>query len=1178
MAKKFTEILTVEVSKILMPLRQLDDIDNIKRFLGEIGWQVSPDQPMVLDLNSIAGLAIELSNTVLQLISAETDDEKTDALFELSDLVLDIIDVIETEASNIDQAIKLIPEYINEPRDLAPIIIKRLLNYLLYIYLQMHHKKLYSVLHIIGIVEIVEELEGPIKTVHWDRIPKWIMQPQDEVERVYTWSTDFDGLKFLTRLETLLSAYLLPGGLYNQASDIKTLFQSDIDDAKELRIPLYQAGRWPESYVELDLNISPLQAIVENGVNKLPGMALYPYPYMSINIEEEIADNWILELTGNLDIDAGVGLKIRPPHNIEFISTLIDNPLSSTDYRLELKLRKTTPEDTLTLIFGTETGSHFGFQELAFGLGIAKENENEEIFIESEVQQLTLAINSSDGDGFIQKILSGINIKIFSDLIMGVSNLDGFYFRGSGGLEVAIPIHEKIGPIDLDTFFVILNVGDGFQLTLAASFGLELGPISGSVKKIGLIIPVDFPEDGSGNLGPLQIKSPKFKPPTGAGLSINSAIVGGGFLDFDDENKRYAGILALQFGEIGLVAIGLITTRMPDGSNGFSMLVNIGVTFDPPIQLSMGFTLAGVGGIIGINRSMDIDVLRAGIKTRTLDSILFPDPDTVIANANKIISDLRSVFPPYKDQFVVGPMIKIAYGTPALITADIGVFIEFPDPIRIVLMGQLEMELPEKKQPIISIHLDILGVLDFQKEELSFQASLYDSSILVFALAGDAAFLLNWGNNPQFAMSVGGFHPKFTPPPPPIVFGDMKRLSLSLSSGSSFQLTCQAYQALTSNSLQFGARVDLYARGDGFVVTGYLGFDALIYFSPFSFEVWIGGGVAVKYEGYTLAEIDLSLMLSGPTPWDARGKAKIKILFISVKVGFHVTWGSRDQKTLPAIDPWLPMQQALADSGNWSSVLPRGSTIVESLRDMQEEVPQPFIVHPAGSLEIRQKVAPLNIKLSKVGNAPVKDHDTFIIESLIVDEEAINVESVEEFFARGQVENLNAQQKLSVPAFEKYQGGVRSLASAVIKVEGLDDTELDPATRVVEEKRLSYESILLNSDRIAEIQDEAGTFQWSEAKHIAKVKHVRQAMRRAGTRKKFGSLKIKEKVSVKEELYCIAYASTLTRADLASELNQDNYELTRIVADQLLEQHLQLTPEDKDQLIVVPEYELEEAA
>ena len=1190
--KSATDVLTIELTKLLTPLRHLNSVDRVKRMLYEVGVDLTAIsdsnqniQTLVTNLGPLVSIADELVTGVTQLISAETEQEELEAIAALALLIPDtvrtIYDVVPTLESSITNAL---PNIVNEIQNLAQVLPVRIVNYLLYLYLQNYYKRIYSVLHVLGILE-TEQFQGEtyaIKTIQWERLPLLFSDPMELADDVYSWNEGpdtFEGDKFLDRIEVLLRAFILHGGIYTQDDAIRAQFgRVQPGDDREIRMPIYQTGVHPESHVELDINLSP----IPSDGNRNAGLALYPYLTAGFNMEQELAENWVLTVAGNLDPgDAGFGVKLRAPHDLELIDGIfsgnpVDSALQHFDARFELGIRRTSTPGSLSYIFGTEDASHLALREAGAKLIIALQENVEEVAAELEVQELTLAINPAQGgDGFIQKILSGINIKVTSDLLLGVSNLEGFYFRGSGGLEIAIPIHEDLGPIHLETLYVTLNVDGGFELVLAATFGLELGPLAGSVEKIGLIIPIDFPAGGDGNLGPVQVDFPGFKPPTGAGFSIDTGgLIGGGFLEIDDPNKRYAGILALQFGEIGIVAIALITTRMPDGSDGFSMLVNIGVTFDPGFQLSMGFTLLGIGGLFGINRAIDIDALISGIKNRTLDSILFPDPSTVIANANKIISDLRAVFPPADGQFVIGPMVKIGYGTPTLISADIGIFVQFPEPIRIVLLGQVAMALPEERQPIVQVHLDVLGVLDFDKDQLVFLASLYDSSILEFVLSGDAAFLLSWGDDPQFAMSLGGFHPKFTPPPPPIIFADLRRLSLGLSSGSSFQLTCASYQALTPNSLQFGARVDLYARGGGAVVTGYLGFDALIFFSPFSFEVSIGGGVVIKINGHTLADVDIFLALSGPTPWDARGKAKIKILFIDVDAGFHVTWGSRDQKTLPPVDPWGPMQNALREQGNWSGVLPRHSTMVEVIRPFGEGETQPFVVHPGGFLEIRQKIAPIGVRLFKSGNAPVTGHDAFVFENVIVDNEEVPVDPVEEFFARGQVEDLNAQQQLSVPSFEKFQGGVRSRASSVIKIEGIDDQ----AANVIEESPLFYESILLRPDRISEKQEQSGTLSWREANTVSRAKHRRQAAHRSGSRKKFGELRTRAKVRTQEERYCIARLADLTRAELSDGVDQVNYDLSRAAADQLLEDHLQRVPDDRGLLMVVPEYELEEAA
>src|SRR4030095_558529 len=106
---------------------------------------------------------------------------------------------------------------------------------------------------------------------------------------------------------------------------------------------------------------------------------------------------------------------------------------------------------------------------------------------------------------------------------------------------------------------------------------------------IGVKLTLSFP-DGGGNLGPADFAL-GFQPPNGVGLSINAgAVMGGGYLFFDFENEEYAGALELTIaGFISAKAIGLITTKMPDGSKGFSMLIIITAEFSPAFQLGYGF-------------------------------------------------------------------------------------------------------------------------------------------------------------------------------------------------------------------------------------------------------------------------------------------------------------------------------------------------------------------------------------------------------------------------------------------------------------------------------------------------------------------------------------------------------------------------------------------------------------
>jgi hypothetical protein len=112
------------------------------------------------------------------------------------------------------------------------------------------------------------------------------------------------------------------------------------------------------------------------------------------------------------------------------------------------------------------------------------------------------------------------------------------------------------------------------------------------------------------------------------------------------------------------------------------MLIIITAEFTPAFQLGYGFTLNAVGGLLGLNRTMLLDVLRESVRTGAVTSIMFPQ--NVIANATRIISDLKAIFPPADGVFLIGPMGKIGWGTPTLISLSLGLIIEIPGNIAIL--------------------------------------------------------------------------------------------------------------------------------------------------------------------------------------------------------------------------------------------------------------------------------------------------------------------------------------------------------------------------------------------------------------------------------------------------------------------------------------------------------------
>lgn len=507
----------------------------------------------------------------------------------------------------------------------------------------------------------------------------------------------------------------------------------------------------------------------------------------------------------------------------------------------------------------------------------------------------------------------------------------------------------------------------------------------------------------------------------GIALAIDTeVVVGGGFLFYDPDKEQYAGGLQIEIKGISLNAIGLLTTRLPDGRQGFSLLIIIQSKDFPPIKLPLGFTLNGVGGLLGANRTVMVDVLRTGLKNRTLDAVLFPEDP--LRNALQIVSNLRQVFPPKRDQFVFGPMAIIGWGTPTVLTIELGVVLEFPSPLRLIVLGQFRAFLPSEEKPLVRLQMDALGVVDFDKGEGSVDATLYDSRLMHYALSGDMALRARWNENPTFVLAVGGLNPNFQPPPG---FPKLARMAVSLTKGNNPRLRLEAYLALTSNTVQFGAHLDLFVKMAGFSIEAYLGFDALFQFSPFQFVADFGGGVTLKWHGRTLMGVQLDMTLSGPSQWHARGKATFKIWRFSKSVSFDKKFGPEERPvTLPPADPLPELLEALRDTRNWSAQLPGQGHMLVSFRKGSES--DGVLVHPQGDLTVRQRVVPLNVEISKFGNTkPRKDMRFTISEVRLDGTVAGEVRTVKDHFAAAQYIEMSDSAKISRPSFERMDAGIQ---------------------------------------------------------------------------------------------------------------------------------------------------------
>jgi hypothetical protein len=702
------------------------------------------------------------------------------------------------------------------------------------------------------------------------------------------------------------------------------------------------------------------------------------------------------------------------------------------DLRAKMKVKYDGEEKPF--VWGQPKGRHLSIGKLSFE--VAASPADNDLDLKLNAKESAFVLVKGDSDGFIEYLMPEKPVYGSFDLGVGYSLNKSLYVDGGSGLTVYIPMHAAVGPLVLNALYLKLSGNqskDGVLLETSVALTTKFLGFTASVERIGLVHDFALPA-GRKNLGFVNYGI-AFKPPNGVGLSLDTSLFkGGGFLYFDPDKGEYFGALELSFKELfALKAVGVINTKLPDGSSGFSLLIIITAEF-PPIQLGLGFTLNGVGGLLGLNRTVRIDVLREGVRTNALASILFPQD--VVGNMSRIISDIRQVFPPLNDRFLIAPMAKLGWGTPTILSLEIGVLLEIPVP-RIAILGIVKALLPAEDVALLRLQVNFLGIIDFENKYISFDASLYDSRLLVYTLTGDMAFRLSWGDPPVFILSVGGFHPAFKEAPGDLQ--NMTRLTISLLSGENPRITVQSYFAVTSNTVQFGAKAELYAAAAGFNLYGFIGYDLLFQFDPFRFIAAFAAGLALRRRSTVIMGIRVSGELSGPKPWDAKGEASVSILFFDITIRFHETWGDRPDAIGAETEDLLQrLKTELDDNRNWKADVPDAHSL--HVRAKIEGPTDKMVIHPFGILTFSERLVPLEITIDKFGTKAPKDERRFDIRPT---DSGVGSEPVTEQFAPANFLAINDSEKLSRPSFERMKSGFRVTGSSTLVLPAMVSKSVD---------------------------------------------------------------------------------------------------------------------------------------
>ena len=510
--------------------------------------------------------------------------------------------------------------------------------------------------------------------------------------------------------------------------------------------------------------------------------------------------------------------------------------------------------------------------------------------------------------------------------------------------------------------------------------------------------------------------------------------------------RSFSGVLSATVPATTVTAFGQLDLAAPGGPAFVALL---GATFPAPgIQLGLGFALSGVGGVVGINKAVNRDALIAAIADGTAGELLFP-PDPVAA-AKRVVPRLPALFPTVPGRTVVGPMFDISWGG-RMVSLSAAVVAEVPDPVRLSLLGILRVAVPDPAVPLIQLKATFAGQYDSAEPSAFLMASLTGSHMAGVPLDGDVLVLSRGGPDPTFVVSAGGFHPAFAVPRG---VPALHRLSMNLSPVPWIQFRCQAYFAITTNTLQFGAQLSLAAEIAGCGLRGQFGLDVLVHREPsLSFSARMRGSLSVEVFGESLVGVAFDLTLEGPAPWHAVGRGSIDLFLFSASFDFDERWGNPPPALpTPPADLRRRLEEAFARPEAWSALPPGGGDRIPVLLSpaANRQLGEGRRVHPHGGVVARQRVVPFGVDIERLGPSIVEPAEQWDVASASLGGEEADAGATTDSFAPGQFRRLSDDEQLAAAAYDTYRSGVRFVADAAEP----DDTEfvtasLDWETKVV---------------------------------------------------------------------------------------------------------------------------------
>jgi len=495
-----------------------------------------------------------------------------------------------------------------------------------------------------------------------------------------------------------------------------------------------------------------------------------------------------------------------------------------------------------------------------------------------------------------------------------------------------IEADKTIGPLSVRR--IGLSYADQ-KIGIKLDAGLQLSVLTLTLEGLGLTYPItkfptgakdiwenlEFHLDGAAvafEQGPLTISGGLLKVP----------------VEHPDTDLQLDGALLIRTELFTIAALGSYANM--DGTHSVFVFAALQKLLGgPPF-----FVVTGLAFGFGVNRALKLPAIDDVqnfplVKAATVRGYL--GPKMVLRQISQKLGDC--IYPSPSNFWIAAGVKFMTYGmldSFALLSVSLGTQFE------IALLGLSTLRIPKElpsgpKIPAIACaELALKAAFKPMAGILSAEARLTTNSFIFTkdcALTGGFAFYVWFGNNEHagdFVITLGGYHPRFKPPPH---YPDVPRLGVRWQVSSNLTISGGIYFALTPTCLMAGGALSaLYQQGR---LRAW--FDAYAHFfiswKPLHYDVEVGVRIGASYTGSVFG-ISITFRLEmaaichfwGP-PF--AGKAHITWTIIS----FTIYFGKEHSKPKPKPIGWGEFQQAFLPPANpeSSKAEPLTITIVKGL-------------------------------------------------------------------------------------------------------------------------------------------------------------------------------------------------------------------------------------------------------